>query len=612
MPDDDNKEGMRLRRRLLIFTLTGFSIALLWYGFNSSHNSSLWNSHNMQSWRQVAAAKRDGELAKIPKEWRLDQTTIDEAAKLRAIAGPFIESLLDDETLRITRLDPLELTESTSNGSLSAYSVVQAFCKRAAYGHQLNHNLLEVGFEVALDRARELDDYYSEHGKPVGPLQGLPITLKDHWHVKGMETCFAYVGWIGTFEGQKGTGKERVFESELIKELVSLGAVVIGKSSLVTTTWSPETNNNILGYQLNPWNRLLSAGGSSGGEGAVQGLRGSAMGFGSDSGGSVGMPAAFNGVYSIKPSSGRMSFKDAPASGKANPAISGVVGILGPSVASLRLMFKSLLSTEPWLRDPYVLAIPYRAELEYNPKKDPSPTFGIMKDDGLVRPHPPIARAMNMVEAALHAAGHETLAWNPPSHEETIAIHGPIARGDGCPDAYAQIQLSGESIVPQISHLFPDGKIKPPMPLIEWEDRVLHMKDYRTRYQDYWTSTAKDSENGRPVDAFIVPISPTAAVIPGKFYHSPYSSFVNVLDYSSIVIQVTVTNKSIDIVPSNYTALNEKDKKNMDAYDADVYDGAPAAVQIIGKGFEEEKLLSLAQIVVDALARYKLSGTSKV
>lgn len=49
-----------------------------------------------------------------------------------------------------------------------------------------------------------------------------------------METTFAYVGWIGTFEGKKGTGKERVFESELIKELVSLGAVVIGKVSVLS------------------------------------------------------------------------------------------------------------------------------------------------------------------------------------------------------------------------------------------------------------------------------------------------------------------------------------------------------------------------------------------
>lgn len=138
MPDDyKNTEGMRLRRLLLLFTLTSLSIALLWYGFDSSRSLSFWTPKAMQSWREVAAAKREGELAKIPKEWRLDHATIEEAAKLRAIAGPFIESLLDDETLRITRLDPLELTECTGNGSLSAYSVVKAFCKRAAYGHQL-------------------------------------------------------------------------------------------------------------------------------------------------------------------------------------------------------------------------------------------------------------------------------------------------------------------------------------------------------------------------------------------------------------------------------------------------------------------------------------------
>jgi amidase len=288
----------------------------------------------------------------------------------------------------------------------------------------------------------------------------------------------------------------------------------------VTTTWSPETNNNILGYQLSPRNQLLSAGGSSGGEGSVQALRGSAIGFGSDSGGSVGMPAAFNGVYSLKPSSGRISFKDAPASGKANLVIPGVIGMLGPSVASLRLMFRSLQATEPWKRDPFVHQIGYRDEREYNPERDPLPAFGIMKDDGIVRPHPPLARAMDMVEKALQKAKFNTIAWDPPSHGETSAIHGPIARGDGCPDAYKNIQLSGEAIVPQIAHLFPDGKMKPPMPLPEWEDVVLHLQDYRTRYRNYWESTSELTSQGRPVEAFIVPIAPHAGLIKGKFLYS--------------------------------------------------------------------------------------------
>ena len=58
------------------------------------------------------------------------------------------------------------------------------------------------------------------------------MTLKDQFHIEGLETSMAYIGWIGTFEGVQGTGKERHFESELIKDLNTLGAVPIGKVSV--------------------------------------------------------------------------------------------------------------------------------------------------------------------------------------------------------------------------------------------------------------------------------------------------------------------------------------------------------------------------------------------
>lgn len=96
-----------------------------------------------------------------------------------------------------------------------------------------------------------------------------------------------YVGWIGTFQGRKGTGQERVFESEMVKALRALGAVLYCKTSVPHTLMSGETVNNIIGYTLNPKNRNLSSGGSSGGEGALIGLRGSPLGFGTDIGGSV-------------------------------------------------------------------------------------------------------------------------------------------------------------------------------------------------------------------------------------------------------------------------------------------------------------------------------------
>jgi amidase len=80
-----------------------------------------------------------------------------------------------------------------------------------------------------LARAQELDDYFRANRKLIGPLHGLPVTLKDQFHVKGLETSMGFVGWIGTFEGRKGTGKEKNFESEVVQELWSLGAIPIGK-----------------------------------------------------------------------------------------------------------------------------------------------------------------------------------------------------------------------------------------------------------------------------------------------------------------------------------------------------------------------------------------------
>ena len=91
----------------------------------------------------------------------------------------------------------------------------------------------------------------------MGPLHGLPVSLKDQFHVKDVETTMGYVGWIGTFEGKVGTGKEKVFESEMVRELRNLGAVLYCKTSVPHTLMAGETMNNIIGYTENPKNRCV-------------------------------------------------------------------------------------------------------------------------------------------------------------------------------------------------------------------------------------------------------------------------------------------------------------------------------------------------------------------
>lgn len=118
-----------------------------------------------------------------------------------------------------------------------------------------------------------------------------------------------YVGWIDTFEGIKNDKRRGVFESEAVLELRALGAVMYCKTSVPQTLMSGETANNIIGYTWNPTNRNLAAGGATGGEGALIGLKGSPAGFGTDIAGSIRIPAAFNGLYGIKPSAGRLPYE---------------------------------------------------------------------------------------------------------------------------------------------------------------------------------------------------------------------------------------------------------------------------------------------------------------
>ena len=86
-------------------------------------------------------------------------------------------------------------------------------------------------FATALRTAQELDKYLKDNGTVKGPLHGLPISLKDQFHVEGYDTTMGYVGWIGTYEGDKDSAKVHKVDSQIVKELLSLGAVLYCKVS---------------------------------------------------------------------------------------------------------------------------------------------------------------------------------------------------------------------------------------------------------------------------------------------------------------------------------------------------------------------------------------------
>jgi amidase len=426
--------------------------------------------------------------------------------------------------------------------------------------------------------------------------------LKDQFHVKGVETSMGYVGWLGTFQGIKDDPRKGVYESELVRELRALGAVLYCKTSVPHTLMTGETINNIIEYTWNPKNRILSSGGSSGGEGALIGLRGSPAGFGSDIGGSIRIPAGFNGLFGIRPSGERLPYEGMANSMDGQNSVLSVVGPLATTVGAVKLLVKAILSQSPWLHDPLVIEMPWRDSVEQETMDlikaaasgESKLSFGILKNDGVVGLHPPVARAIQLCADALANAGHKVIEWKPPSHQYGVGLILNAWKYDGGADIHAAMALSGEPLAPQVSMTYGDGP-KDQCSSTEISANNIALRNWQKEYMDYWNSTADSSGTGRPVDGLIAPIAPHTATRPSEYKYYSYSTFVNGLDYTSVVIPVTVADKSIDVQDASYQPLSEIDKTIQNGYVPEIYDGAHVSVQLVGRRLQEEKMLVLAE-----------------
>ncbi|KAJ6028561.1 hypothetical protein N7540_004137 [Penicillium herquei] len=538
------------------------------------------------------AAKRQAILDAIPAKWRLG-SPIPPATEVRDVTGPYIQQHLSEREIQITESDAVDIVAETTSGRWTALEVTEAFCHRAALAHQFVSCLHEIFFDAAIEDAKQLDAYFAQHKAPIGPLHGLPISLKDQFHVKGVETTMGYVGWINTFEGKSNDPRRTVTESELTRELRNLGAVLYCKTSVPATLMSGETVNSIIGYTWNPKNRFLSSGGSSGGEGALIALRGSPAGFGTDIGGSVRIPASFNSLYGLRPSAGRIPYQGVANSMDGQNSILSVIGPLAPTARSLALLFKAVLSQEPWLHDPLALELPWRDDIVLQTREliqragrgDSTLAFGLMRYNGVAKVHPPIARGLDIVGQTLKRLGHRVVTWDPPSHAIAHELGGKIFDMDGGKDIRYHFGLSGETKAEQVI-VAENG---PEITASAIAALNIAKREYQKQYMDYWNSTADLTGTGRPVDGLLCPLAPHAAVIPGQYGNVGYTTFVNALDYTSVSIPVTFADKTIDLRHEN-APETELD-------------------HLVGRRLQEEKILTLAEYIGGEVAREAAMST---
>lgn len=261
----------------------------------------------------------------------------------------------------------------------------------------------EVLFKEALDRANHLDHYLNTHGSVVGPLHGLPISLKDNFMITPHPTSNGMAAYANLPTHQ---------DSELVTLLRSLGAVLYVKTNVPTAMMIAETINNVWGETRNPLHKGLSPGGSSGGEGALLATFGSPLGVGTDIGGSIRIPSASCHLYGLKPSTGRFTVLGARPSIPGQDFINAICGPISASLRSVQLFCEAVCSEQaaPWNIDPKIVPIPWRKDVIQ--PKGRKLRFGIATNgDGVVTCHPPVERALAMTAQALRDAGHEVFEW---------------------------------------------------------------------------------------------------------------------------------------------------------------------------------------------------------
>ncbi|OSX66119.1 hypothetical protein POSPLADRAFT_1052794 [Postia placenta MAD-698-R-SB12] len=550
-------------------------------------------------WKELVADKRRRQQETIPKDWLIGcppDTVLD------VTAIPEQCGLLSERELQITNtVDVAVLLQKLHSAEWSAVEVTTAFYKRAIIAHQLVNCLTEIFVGRALARAAELDEHLKTTGKVVGPLHGLPISLKDQICLKGLETTMGYASWIGKYADK---------DAALVEVLYECGAVPFVRTNVPQTLMWAETYNVVFGRTSNPANRNLTCGGSSGGEGALIHLKGSLLGVGSDIGGSIRIPALFNGLYALRPSYGRVPYQGAVNSMYGQDSIPSVLGPLSNSLSGIQIFMQAVIGQKPWLKDPLAVRKKWDTE-EYALAEHGGGQqlcFAIMWNDGIVVPHPPIIRALETTREALLRAGHKVIDWQPLKHLELGDAIAAIWKAGASEDFKATTALTGEPVIMSMSPVDGAGpgdpSVRPDavgMTAYQLWQIQKARADLRKEYLDHWQKTVDTTGTGRPVDAIISPGAPFAAPPHGKNFYSNYTKVFNALDYSACIFPVTRVDVTKDVKKPAHTFLSNLDETNYNLYDPVVFQNAPVGLQLVGRTLEEEAVIAMTEIVDTAL-----------
>jgi len=463
----------------------------------------------------------------------------------------------------ITLLSAISMANKVRSKELSSIELVEAHLAGIAEVNPKLNAFVQIDAENARQRARLIDEKLSR-GLILGPLHGVPLSIKSSIKVKGLR-------WESGSKLRAGVVART--DAALVARLKNAGAIILGTTNCPELLMAWETDNLLYGQTNNPHDLTRTAGGSSGGEAAAIASGCSAGGVGSDGGGSIRVPAHFCGICGLKPTPGRI-----PSTGhfpiSVGPfALLGVVGPMARTVADLKVLFEVLQGPDDG--EPLAAPVPVRWPGLQELKRL---KIGYFEDDGRTPVTAETRAAVRTAAEALKSAGFDVQPFRP----------------DGLPQAQKLWwQMFGIAGAMLLGPMLKDRESDISPILKEFAKRTAAEKAHTAQsLLDTWIARdvlrAKFFEQMRDYSVLLCPVASIPAFRHGERRWEIEGKCVDYLDAWSYCEWFNLLGMPAATVPVSRSP-----------------EGLPMGVQIAGKPWEEETVLGIADIIERECGPYK-------
>ncbi len=318
------------------------------------------------------------------------------------------------------------LASKIRRGEVTSTAVVDAHIRQIERVNPTLNAMVQTRFDEARAEAAEADRALAQGRADLRPFHGVPCTIKESFAVTGMPNTAGLLA---------RKGRPAQADAPTVARYREAGAIVLGVTNISELCMWMESNNRVYGRTNNPYDATRTVGGSSGGEGAIVGSGGAPFGLGSDIGGSIRMPAFFNGVFGHKPTGGLVT-----SAGQYPVATSGVeeyvcTGPITRRAEDMYPLLRLLVADGPGaakLRDPRSVDIG-------------SLSVVIVEDDGRIAVDPELKRALDRAAAALAVKGATVRKATIPDFKHAFAIWGAMLDEAGGP-SFAELMGEGTAV----------------------------------------------------------------------------------------------------------------------------------------------------------------------